>query len=54
MGCARGREVDEVREAMGASSWEARGHQDLAFPLSRMGSSGELDVGAVLSQDHGK
>lgn len=33
MGCARGREVDEVREAMGASSWEARGHQDLAFSL---------------------
>lgn len=53
MGCARGREVDEVREAM-ASSREARGHQDLAFTLSRMGASGELGVGAVLSQDPGK
>lgn len=49
----QGGEVDEVREAM-ASSREARGHQDLAFTLSRMGASGELGVGAVLSQDPGK
>lgn len=54
MGCARGREVEEVRGAMGPAHGRPEDSKDLAFTLSWMGVSGELARGdAMLSQDHG-